>query len=116
MEEPGCFGAINVSTGYTILFVPELSAETAIWMGKLYTLEDFKKRYAVDEVHYTEDIPFVLKEKSKEPRVLRLVSVWSLLLAHSLVAFLSVFISRSAQPGDGMKTIITESNLYSCTT
>ncbi|XP_029043596.2 xaa-Pro dipeptidase isoform X1 [Osmia bicornis bicornis] len=63
VEEPGCYGAIDTSTGTSILFVPRLPAEYAIWQGKLHTLEDFKKRYVVDEVHYTDEIANVLKTK-----------------------------------------------------
>lgn len=63
VEEPGCYGAIDTSTGTSILFVPRLPAEYAVWQGKLHTLEDFKKRYLVDEVHYTDEIAKVLKTK-----------------------------------------------------
>ncbi|XP_031829192.1 xaa-Pro dipeptidase isoform X2 [Nomia melanderi] len=63
IEEPGCFGAISL-TGISILFVPRLPAEYAIWEGKLYTLEDFKQRYAVDEVYYTDEIAETLKKKA----------------------------------------------------
>ncbi|XP_015440153.1 PREDICTED: xaa-Pro dipeptidase [Dufourea novaeangliae] len=62
IEEPGCYGAISL-TGTSILFVPRLPAEYAVWEGKLHTLEDFKKRYAVDETYYTDEIAEVLKKK-----------------------------------------------------
>ncbi|XP_076639418.1 xaa-Pro dipeptidase-like isoform X3 [Colletes latitarsis] len=63
VEEPGCYGAIDLSTGISILFVPRLPQEYAIWEGKLHTLEDFKKRYAVQETYYTDEIAKVLKSK-----------------------------------------------------
>ncbi|XP_076182460.1 dipeptidase C isoform X2 [Ptiloglossa arizonensis] len=63
VEEPGCYGAIDLSTGTSILFVPQLSSEYAIWEGKLRTLEEFKKKYAVDESYYTNEITEVLKTK-----------------------------------------------------
>ncbi|KAK2581033.1 hypothetical protein KPH14_006080 [Odynerus spinipes] len=63
VEEPGCYGALDLSTERSILFVPRLPAEYAIWEGKLHTLDDFKKRYAVDETYYTDEISRVLKEK-----------------------------------------------------
>ncbi|XP_053984440.1 xaa-Pro dipeptidase [Hylaeus volcanicus] len=63
VEEPGCYGAIDLSTGTSILFLPRLPREYAIWMGKLHTLEDFKKRYAVHETYYTDEMAEVLKRK-----------------------------------------------------
>ncbi|XP_011173008.2 xaa-Pro dipeptidase [Solenopsis invicta] len=63
VEEPDCYGALDLATGASTLFVPRLPPEYAIWEGKLYTLDDFKKRYGVDETHYTDEIADVLKEK-----------------------------------------------------
>ncbi|EZA50679.1 xaa-Pro dipeptidase isoform X2 [Ooceraea biroi] len=63
VEEPGCYGALDVGTGASILFVPRLPPEYAIWEGKLHTLDDFKERYSVNEAHYTDEIARVLKEK-----------------------------------------------------
>ncbi|OQV21481.1 Xaa-Pro dipeptidase [Hypsibius exemplaris] len=54
--EPDCFGAIDVTTGKSTLFVPRLPESYAVWYGKLWTLDDFKARYAVDAVHYTDEI------------------------------------------------------------
>ena len=53
-----------MTTGSSILFFPRLPAEYAIWMGKLHSLEDFKKRYGVDETYYSDEIAKVLKEKN----------------------------------------------------
>ncbi|XP_077278306.1 dipeptidase C isoform X1 [Temnothorax americanus] len=63
VEEPGCYGAIELAKGTSLLFVPRLSPEYAIWQGKLHTLDDFKERYAVDEVYYTDEIASVLLKK-----------------------------------------------------
>ncbi|XP_032681047.1 xaa-Pro dipeptidase isoform X1 [Odontomachus brunneus] len=63
VEEPGCYGALDLAAGTSILFVPRLPPEYAIWEGKLHTLDDFKKRYGVDEARYTDEIARVLKEK-----------------------------------------------------
>lgn len=43
--------------------MPRLPAEYAIWEGKLHSLEDFRKRYAIDETYYTDEIANVLKSK-----------------------------------------------------
>lgn len=63
VEEPDCYGAIDMETGTSILFVPRLSKEYAIWQGKVHTLEDFKERYGVDETDYTDQIAAVLHKK-----------------------------------------------------
>ncbi len=34
VTEPDCFGAVDVDTGNSILFVPKLPVEYEIWMGK----------------------------------------------------------------------------------
>ncbi|KAM7536409.1 hypothetical protein Aperf_G00000082922 [Anoplocephala perfoliata] len=54
--EPDWYGAIEVATQHAILFVPEISENAAVYMGEPPTLEDIKRRYAVDEVHYLRDI------------------------------------------------------------
>jgi len=62
--EPDCFGAVEVDTARSILFFPRLPASYAIWMGKIHTLEHFKKKYEVDEVFFTDEIAEVLQKKS----------------------------------------------------
>ncbi|XP_055377226.1 xaa-Pro dipeptidase-like [Condylostylus longicornis] len=56
VKEPECYGAINAKTGRSTLFVPRLPAEYAVWQGRIYTLDDFKKHYEVDEVYYTDNM------------------------------------------------------------
>ncbi|XP_029165515.1 xaa-Pro dipeptidase isoform X1 [Nylanderia fulva] len=63
VEEPGCYGALDLDNGLSILFVPRLPSEYAIWEGKLHTLDELKERYGVDETYYTDEIARVLKEK-----------------------------------------------------
>ncbi|CAG2103415.1 unnamed protein product [Medioppia subpectinata] len=60
VKEPDCYGAIDVSTGRSLLFVPQLPQSYAIWMGKLLTLQDFKDIYGVDECHYVSQINEVI--------------------------------------------------------
>lgn len=62
-EEPDCYGALELATGASILFVPRLPPEYAIWEGKLHTPDDFRRRYGVNEVRYTDEIAGTLKEK-----------------------------------------------------
>ncbi|XP_031784394.1 xaa-Pro dipeptidase isoform X2 [Nasonia vitripennis] len=64
VEEPGCYGALDLDSGAALLFFPRLPAEYATWMGRLSSLEEFRQRYAVEETHYVDQIAEVLKSKS----------------------------------------------------
>ncbi|CAG5099419.1 Similar to PEPD: Xaa-Pro dipeptidase (Homo sapiens) [Cotesia congregata] len=64
VEEPGCFGALEITTGKSIIFFPRLPAEYEIWCGKLSTLEEFKERYGVDETYYVDEIAQVFDKKN----------------------------------------------------
>ncbi len=90
--EPDCFGAIDVNTGSTTLFIPKLPSEYAIWMGHIPTLEETKERsvfyqcnnahplvltcsyfrYRVDHVKYTDDLKNHFKTVSAKPTLLLL--------------------------------------------
>ncbi|KAF7492533.1 Xaa-Pro dipeptidase [Sarcoptes scabiei] len=61
VREPEFYGAINLNDGRSFLFVPKLPASYSVWMGKLYTLEDYRNRYNVDAVFYTDQICQILK-------------------------------------------------------
>lgn len=54
--EPDFYGAIDLQSGKCYLFAPKLPMAYSIWMGKLYTPQDFSNRYSVDEVYYTEQV------------------------------------------------------------
>ncbi|KAJ9586239.1 hypothetical protein L9F63_020101, partial [Diploptera punctata] len=56
VKEPGFYGAVEVETGKSLLFMPELPKEYGIWMGRLLTRNDFKQMYAVDEVHFVTNL------------------------------------------------------------
>uniref|UniRef100_A0A8C7ZXU7 Xaa-Pro dipeptidase n=1 Tax=Oryzias sinensis TaxID=183150 RepID=A0A8C7ZXU7_9TELE len=60
VTEADCYGAIDVDSGKSILFVPKLPESYATWMGEIYPKEHFKEKYAVDEVHYTADVSAAL--------------------------------------------------------
>uniref|UniRef100_A0A8C1NRK1 Xaa-Pro dipeptidase n=1 Tax=Cyprinus carpio TaxID=7962 RepID=A0A8C1NRK1_CYPCA len=60
VTEANCYGAIDVDSKKSILFVPKLPESYATWMGEIYPREHFKEKYSVDEVHYTTDIADVL--------------------------------------------------------
>ncbi|XP_077446304.1 xaa-Pro dipeptidase [Stigmatopora argus] len=60
VTEADCYGAIEVDSGKSILFVPKLPESYATWMGEIHSKDHFKKKYAVDEVCYICDIAQVL--------------------------------------------------------
>ncbi|XP_005091896.1 xaa-Pro dipeptidase [Aplysia californica] len=64
VEEPDFYGAVEVDTGRSILFPPNLPDAYAVWMGRLLTRDDFKRLYAVDEVVFSDKMAEALKEKS----------------------------------------------------
>jgi Xaa-Pro dipeptidase len=62
--DPEWYGAVDVASGRSFLFMPRLHESYAIWDGHIKTPEEFKRRYAVDEVHYVEDMTKVLNFES----------------------------------------------------
>ncbi|XP_061601508.1 xaa-Pro dipeptidase [Cololabis saira] len=60
VTEADCYGAIDVDSGKSILFVPKLPESYATWMGEIFPREHFKSKYAVDEVQYSCDVADVL--------------------------------------------------------
>ena len=58
--EPDCYGAIDVDSGKSVIFIPRLPQEYIIFMGTIPTPEVTKDRYRVDEVRYTDELNKVL--------------------------------------------------------
>lgn len=56
VREPDFYGAINVNTGETTLFIPRLPNEYATWLGRLSSCDDFASRYGVDVVRYIDEV------------------------------------------------------------
>ncbi|CAN0901391.1 Xaa-Pro dipeptidase [Linum grandiflorum] len=63
--ESDFYGAIDISTGKSILFAPRLPAEYAVWMGKIKPPAYFQEKYQVDAVYYTDEIVEVLHDHIK---------------------------------------------------
>jgi Xaa-Pro dipeptidase len=71
VKEPGFYGAIHVGSGRSILFMPRLSPEWAVWMGQIHSPAHFQDVYEVDEVRYVDELAEVLR--SLNPEVLLLL-------------------------------------------
>ena len=56
MIESDCYGAIDVNTGKTVLFIPKLPKSYQVWMGEIYPPSHFQAKYDVDEVHFVDDV------------------------------------------------------------
>lgn len=56
MKESGAFGAISLSTGKTVLFVPRLPKEYLVWCGEIFPPSHFVTSYGVDDAAYTDEM------------------------------------------------------------
>ena len=59
-----------MKTSKSLLFVPKLHPDYAIWDGKIHGLEHFKSKYEVDEVYYTCDIVSILRDQGADSLLL----------------------------------------------
>eukprot|EP00659_Diplonema_papillatum_P005645 gene5645-8609_t len=60
-KETFLYGAIEVDTGKSFMFVPSQPDHYAMWLGPIRSPDWFKDMYEVDAVHYNGDISKVLK-------------------------------------------------------
>lgn len=60
VREPDCYGAIEVATGRSTLFIPRLPDAYRVWMGDIKAPGWFKDVYAVDDVRYVDELAEVL--------------------------------------------------------
>jgi len=56
VNEPDFYGAIEVDTGASILFIPCLPASYAVWLGAIQPPSAFKDKYGVDEVKFVGEL------------------------------------------------------------
>uniref|UniRef100_A0A8R1Y8L4 Xaa-Pro dipeptidase n=1 Tax=Onchocerca volvulus TaxID=6282 RepID=A0A8R1Y8L4_ONCVO len=54
VHESNCFGAIDIDSGRSFLFLPRLHPDYVIWHGKIYNEDWYQKKYEVDEVHFND--------------------------------------------------------------
>ncbi|XP_010447846.1 PREDICTED: xaa-Pro dipeptidase [Camelina sativa] len=65
VREPDFYGAIDIGSGKSILFIPRLPADYAVWLGEIKPLLHFKETYMVDMVFYVDEIVQVFNEQFK---------------------------------------------------
>lgn len=63
VREPNFSGAIDIATKKAVLFIPKLPEEYSIWCGKIQPLSFYKEHYAVDDVHFLDDLSEYLKSQ-----------------------------------------------------
>ncbi|XP_054278394.1 xaa-Pro dipeptidase [Macrosteles quadrilineatus] len=56
VEVPDMYGALDIATGRSYLFAPEVDETYAIYMGKLPSNQELKEKYGVDDVFYIREI------------------------------------------------------------
>jgi len=61
-KEPDFYGAINITTEESFLFVPRLPQSYSVWMGEILQPSYFKKLYEVTHVYYTDEIEKILTD------------------------------------------------------
>ena len=47
---------IDVAKGTSYLFMPRFPESYALWMGKIFECEHYKKKYEVDHVYYVDQV------------------------------------------------------------
>ncbi|XP_074269440.1 uncharacterized protein LOC141592603 [Silene latifolia] len=68
VREPDFYGAIDVTTGNSILFAPRLPAEYAVWLGEIKPLSFIKDRYMVTLTYYVDEMVEVLQNLCNKQR------------------------------------------------
>lgn len=56
VEEPDFYGGVSIPDGKSYLFAPKLPPSYAVWMGRLLSKEEFKDRYDVDYVFWSDEM------------------------------------------------------------
>ncbi|GAM18077.1 hypothetical protein SAMD00019534_012520 [Acytostelium subglobosum LB1] len=65
-DMPDCYGTIeldNAANPTSTLFIPQLPAEYATWLGQIHSKEYYKKIFLVDHVEFVGDMAAYLKNK-----------------------------------------------------
>ena len=63
LNEPDCYGLLDVNTGESLLFVPEVSDDSERWNGERRPLSFYTERYGVHHTHYTTALHDTLQQR-----------------------------------------------------
>ena len=61
LNEPDCYGAIDLDKGESLLFVPEVSDDSQRWSGERRPLSFYNERYDVQATHVTSELHSALQ-------------------------------------------------------
>jgi Xaa-Pro dipeptidase len=61
---PGCATYIDISTGHSVLFYPDIPDSEAIWSGEHPSLEETRLTYGFDDIHLVQDVPTYVASKA----------------------------------------------------
>lgn len=64
VNEPDCAAILDIDAKEFHLFVPKRDAQYAVWHGYVKSLEQYRKEYSPDHIHYIDDLERVLLELS----------------------------------------------------
>jgi Xaa-Pro dipeptidase len=62
VNEPDCATLLDIDANEFHLFVPKRDAQYAVWHGYVKSLDQYRKEYAPDHIHYVDDLEHVIKE------------------------------------------------------
>ena len=65
VDEPDFWGALDLATGESILFMPRLPEAYAVWMGTIQKPDFFAEKYEVDTVLYVDEMEAYLADRLK---------------------------------------------------
>ena len=63
LNEPDCYGLIDLNTGESVLYVPEVSDDSERWNGERRPLSFYTERYGVHDTQYTSALHSSLQQR-----------------------------------------------------
>lgn len=64
INEPGYYGAIDLTKNESILFIPKFDESYTVWMGTIKPTDYYKEKYGIDYVYYVDEIANIMIERS----------------------------------------------------
>ena len=57
VDEPDCVLTYDIQRDVSVLYIPQISAEEAVWFGSGMNLDEAREKYDVDLVRWSSDLP-----------------------------------------------------------